>query len=33
MLPAGLEPTILDIKMPQTYALESTATGIGQICS
>jgi len=30
--PAGLEPTIPAIKMPQTYALDCTATGIGQIC-
>jgi hypothetical protein len=28
----GFEPAIPAIEQPQTYALESTATGIGQIC-
>jgi hypothetical protein len=28
MLPAGFEPAIQAIKLPQTYALERAATGI-----
>jgi hypothetical protein len=32
MLPAGFEPTILVSERPQTHALDSTATGIGNPC-
>jgi len=32
VLPAGLEPAILESEQPQTDALDRAATGIGYMC-